>query len=133
MTEGKNISIIGSRDFENVEVLNEVMLKIIKLEGTPKNIVSGGAIGADSLGCDWAISNNINPIIFEPKYKDFPRKIRRWAAPKARNTTIIENSDVVVAFWDMKSTGTKDSLDKATDKGVKTYIYNTENGELIIP
>jgi hypothetical protein len=30
----------------------------------------------------------------------------------------------------MKSTGTKDSIDKSLARGVNTYIYNINNGEL---
>jgi hypothetical protein len=44
-----------------------------------------------------------------------------------RNSDIIKTSELVVAFWDGKSTGTKDSIDKANKLGIKTIIINYDN------
>jgi len=130
MENGLKIGIVGSRTFNNKDVMGEVIGKVIKLEGRPTTIISGGASGADTLGSNWADENGVDKEIFKPRYNDFPEKSRRWEAPKARNTTIVENSDILLAFWDMESNGTKDSIDKANTRGVNTYIYNTNNGEL---
>lgn len=130
MEMNKNIAIVGSRTFSNVEVFVNVLNEVLLKEGKPKTIVSGGAAGADTLGYDWAKENGVDTLIFEPKYSDFPKKVRKWMAPKDRNTTIVENSDVVVAFWDMKSTGTKDTIDKSVAKGNKVYIYNTVDNKM---
>ncbi len=70
-------------------------------------------------------------MIFEPRHSDFPKKTRKWMAPKERNTTIVDNSDLVLAFWDMTSTGTKDTIEKALNKGLRVYVYNILLGELI--
>jgi uncharacterized phage-like protein YoqJ len=78
------------------------------------------------------MDNDIAVLVFKPKYKDFPKKESRWMAPKERNTTIVENSDIVLAFWDMESNGTKDTIDKSVKKGNKVYIYNIINNELTI-
>jgi hypothetical protein len=108
------------------------MSEIIIAEGYPKSIVSGGAKGADSLAYEWAINNGVEVLIFEPKHNDFPKKVRRWMAPKERNTTIVENSDVVLAFWDMKSTGTKDTIDKSVEKGIRVYLYDINKGSVTL-
>lgn len=130
MENNKNIAIIGSRDFNDFNILEKVLLEITSIEGLPKSIVSGGAKGADTLGFDWAKKNSIDTILFEPKYKDFPKKVRKWMAPKERNTTIVENSDLIVAFWDMSSTGTKDTIDKSVKNNKKVYLYNTIENKL---
>jgi hypothetical protein len=132
METNKNIAIVGSRNFLDVDVFVNVLNEIISIEGNPKTIVSGGAVGTDTLAYNWAKENNVDTLIFEPRYKDFPKKVRKWMAPKERNTTIVENSDVVIAFWDMKSTGTKDTIDKSVEKGNKVYIYNTVNNEITV-
>ena len=128
----KNIAIVGSRTFSSVEVFVNVLNEVLSKEGNPKTIVSGGAAGADTLAFNWAKENNVDTLIFEPKYSNFPKKVRKWMAPKERNTTIVENSDVVIAFWDMKSTGTKDTIDKSVAKGNKVYIYNTVDDEMTV-
>jgi hypothetical protein len=132
MKTNKNIAIVGSRNFTDKNLLNNILNEVINIEGTPSKIVSGGAIGADSMGYDWAVENNIETLIFEPRYSDFPKKVRKWMAPKERNTTIVENSDIVIAFWDMVSTGTKDTMDKSVERGKKVYLYNTTENKLLL-
>jgi uncharacterized phage-like protein YoqJ len=51
-------------------------------------------------------------------------------APKERNTTIVDNSDIVLAFWDMESNGTKDTIDKSVKKGKKVYLYNIKENKI---
>jgi predicted Rossmann fold nucleotide-binding protein DprA/Smf involved in DNA uptake len=132
METNKNIAIVGSRNFTNSNVFNTVINEVISIEGSPKNIISGGAIGADTLAYEWAIKNGISVIVFEPKYKDFPKKVRKWMAPKERNTTIVNNSDTILAFWDMESTGTKDTMTKALENGKKVYLFNIKENKLTL-
>ena len=53
-------------------------------------------------------------------------------APKERNTDIVKNSDILVAFWDMESTGTLDSITKAIDLNKKVYLYNIKENKTIL-
>jgi hypothetical protein len=41
----------------------------------------------------------------------------------ARNTLIAEHSNIIIAFWDGQSTGTKDTVDKALALSKKVYIF----------
>lgn len=132
MKTNKSIGVVGSRNFVDKTIMNDVLNDVIKIEGTPGKIVSGGAVGADTLSYDWAVDNNIDTLVFTPRYSDFPKKVRRWMAPTERNTTIVENSDIIVAFWDMSSTGTKDTLDKSVQRGKKIYLYNTLDNKLTL-
>lgn len=131
MTNTKNIAIVGSRSFSNLNLLNEVMSEIIKKEGNFTNVVSGGAKGCDTLANEWATSNDVNMIVFLPKYENYPSK-KKWMAPKERNTLIVENSDIVLAFWDMKSTGTKDTIDKSVERNKKVYLYDITENKLVL-
>lgn len=107
------------------------MEEVILIEGKPNTIVSGGAIGADTLANTWATENNTNIQIFKPRYSDFPPATRKWVAPKERNTTIVENSDIIIAFWDMKSNGTRDTINKSIERNKKVYVYDIINKKLI--
>ncbi|MFM7681681.1 MAG: DUF2493 domain-containing protein [Bacteroidota bacterium] len=126
-----NLALIGSRNFTNKVLFDQILAEITTILGVPRRVISGGAIGADALACEWANENFVEITIFEPKHKDFPKKTRKWMAPKVRNTTIVENSDVVVAFWDMKSTGTKDTIEKALSHDLQLFIYNLSEDKLI--
>lgn len=118
------VAIIGSRNFTNKILFNSVLLSIFTNDGLPDTVISGGAIGTDTLAEEWALENNIEFVVFAPMHEDFPKKTRRWMAPKERNTKIVENSDVIISFWDMKSTGTKDTIEKAIEKNCRIYLYN---------
>ena len=113
-----NIAIIGSRGFYDYIILENTLLEFISIEKPSDiKIVSGGAIGADSLGKQFAIKHNLHHIEFLPDWKKFGR-----GAGIRRNTTIIENSDIVFAFWDMKSKGKNDSINKAIKMGKRVEI-----------
>jgi hypothetical protein len=109
------IAIIGSRDFNNYELLKKTVIQHFPF---PDAIVSGGANGADKLGAAYAKELGI-PLI---------EHIPDWDGPLgkgagfARNTTIVEQSDWIVAFWDGVSKGTADSLSKAKKLKKKTMV-----------
>lgn len=107
------IAIVGSRDFNNYFLLKT---EIDKLNLDIDLIISGGAKGADSLGERYAKERKIKTKIFYPDWNKFGSK-----AGPLRNTQIIENSDVVIAFWNGISTGTLDSINKA--KRMKKLLF----------
>ncbi len=77
-----------------------------------------------TLAHEWANNNGVEVLVIDPEYNKFPKKDRNWMAPKARNAAIVEKADVVLAIWDMESTGTKDTIDKSVDKGITVYLYD---------
>ncbi len=103
------IAIIGSRTFNDFELLsNTVKSYCYNNEILPKIIVSGGAKGADTLAERFADENKLEMKIFYPNWEVLGRN-----AYSARNTEIVEFADIVFAFWDGTSPGTKDSISKA--------------------
>lgn len=103
------LAIVGSRDFSDYNFLKQNVLQLIEIHSFKfTHIVSGGAKGADTLGHRFAIEHQLEMIVFKPDWKRFGKR-----AGYIRNSDIIENSDIVIAFWDGKSKGTKDSIDKA--------------------
>ncbi len=106
------IAIIGSRSLHNVADLE----KYIPLETTL--IISGGAKGIDALAEKYAAKNGIHTKIIKPEYEKYKRY-----APLKRNQTIVEACDVIIAFWDGKSKGTKYTIDYALKAGKPVRIY----------
>lgn len=125
------IAIIGSRNWTNKEKLFSIMDSLNKKLNIT-HIVSGGAAGADSFGKEWADFNKISTIIFNADWEDFsePCKIKynrfgkkyNALAGFKRNRLIVEESDLIIAFWDKKSPGTKDSLDLCKKLNKKFYV-----------
>ena len=112
-----NIAIVGGRDFNDYTLLKESILAYIDAHEKPENIVSGGAKGADTLVAQFAAEMGIPLLIFKPDYQKYGR-----GATLVRNTKIIENAEVVFAFWDGQSKGTKDSIKKAKKLEKELYI-----------
>lgn len=97
------VIIAGSRTFHDYQFLKEEMEKLnLKID----EVVCGEAKGADSLGKQWAIENNIPVQSFYPDWNRLGK-----AAGMIRNHQMGYYADYLVAFWDGKSKGTKDMID----------------------
>ncbi|PJR03140.1 DUF2493 domain-containing protein [Avrilella dinanensis] len=115
------LAIIGSRGFTDYDFLKKSVSDFLKRNSLVcTHIVSGGAKGADTLASQYAMEHQLEMIVFKPDWKQYGKR-----AGFIRNTTIIENADVVIAFWDGNSSGTKDAIMKAIalNKRTKIKIY----------
>lgn len=112
------VAVIGSRG-----------LQVAHLEAyLPEDvteIVSGGARGIDTCARTYAHSHQIKLTEFLPEYDKYGR-----AAPLKRNISIIEYADLVLAFWDGTSHGTKFVIDNCKKRRipVKVYVPVNRNG-----
>ena len=104
------VGVVGSR---SITVLN---LEDYLPEDTTE-IVSGGARGVDSCARRYALAHGIPLREFLPDYDRYGR-----GAPLRRNVTIVENSDLVLAFWDGKSRGTMHTVRECERQGVPCRI-----------
>ena len=99
------------------------MDQYVAKHGKPSLVISGGAKGADTYGVQWAQARDIPIKEYKPNQKLINITNFRNAA-MTRNTDIVNSSDRVVAFWDGKSTGTKDTLTKAKTLKKKVSYFN---------
>ena len=115
-----NLAIVGSRTFNDYELLKKETDIFIKENSTIITcVVSGGAKGADSLGERYAREYNIPTKIFYPNWDLYGKK-----AGYLRNIDIVKNADLVIAFWDGVSTGTKSSIKLAKEQNkILKVIY----------
>jgi hypothetical protein len=107
-----NVGVIGGRDFDDYELMKKT-LKLFPIT----RVISGGAGGADTLAEQYATEHNIPKKIFHAQWDLFGKK-----AGFLRNTTIVENSELIIAFWDGRSRGTRDSIGKANKLKKSTFI-----------
>lgn len=114
-----NLGIIGSRKFTNFQFGADRLDSLVKEYGwIVTQVISGAAKGADSIAREWGKARGIAVVEFLPDWS-----LGRGAG-MARNTTIVDTSDVIVAFWDMISKGTKDSIKKAEKAGKLVIIVD---------
>lgn len=110
------IGVVGGRNFDNYEYFKDCM-STLNIDSNVV-LVSGGAKGADSMAEYYAKEKGIQCIVFKPDYKKYGR-----AAPMIRNGDIVENSDIIVAFWDGVSGGTKNSIERARKQNKQVIIF----------
>ncbi len=127
------VIIAGGRDFDNYDLLDKevssILNSMVNIPMDDFELVSGGQVttdyttgkkyGADYLGEKYAKDNNFD-------LKGFPADWNKYnkAAGPIRNKQMAEYADVLIAFWDGKSKGTKHMIELAKNKGLKVYIIN---------
>lgn len=109
-----NLAIIGGRDFSDYQLVKSVLAKV---KSEIITIVSGGAIGADTLGAQYANEFGIPLLLFVPEWDKYGKK-----AAFLRNAQIIDASQAVIAFWDGFSKGTAHSIELAKRNGIPVHI-----------
>lgn len=114
------IAIVGSRTFDDYSTLNEIILKTLNIEDIDC-VISGGARGADSLAEKFASEHSL-------AFVEFPAKWERYgkSAGYRRNVTIVQNADMIFAFWNGTSKGTKHTIDIAKVHDTECVIYYYE-------
>jgi len=115
------VAVIGSRTFNDQALLYSALEKI----DSPELIVSGGAKGADQLAEQYAREKNIPIKVFLPDYAKYGR-----AAPIIRNKSIVQEADIVIAFWDGHSRGTQHSLKIAKEQNKEIRIVKFEEQKI---
>lgn len=115
--EGLALGVVGGRDFDDYDLLAYVLDGF----GPIACIVSGGARGADSVAETYADNRKIPTIIHKPDWERYGK-----SAGMLRNAYIVRDSDEVVAFWDGKSKGTANTIQRCKDAGKPIHIipYN---------
>lgn len=118
------VIIAGSREFTDYETLEaacDAILGPLEVEC----ILSGCAKGADELGERYAKERG---YVVEP----FPADWKTHGRPAGiiRNKQMAEKADMLIAFWDGYSPGTKHMVWVATEMGLTVFLNRTKGKRL---
>lgn len=111
------IAVVGSREFSDKDFVQGITYKLIR-DGELTEFISGGARGVDSWAQEIANDFKLKKTIFKPDWDKYGK-----SAGFLRNKLIVEEADMVIAFWNGKSNGTKHSIDLAIKAGKPINIY----------
>lgn len=106
------VAVVGSRSLSVPDLMDY-------LPQETTEIISGGAQGVDRSARDCAMKNHLKLTEYLPDYRRFGK-----AAPLRRNITIIENADLVLAFWDGKSPGTRFVIEQCEKRGIPLRVVS---------
>lgn len=121
------VIIAGTRDFNDYAFLKknlDYFLQGINPNNEEIEIVSGNARGADKLGERYAKEHNLPVKLFPANWDKYGKR-----AGYLRNQEMANYADVLIAFWDEKSKGTKHMIDIAKKQGLTVivvgYVYRS--------
>jgi len=111
----QKIIIAGGRDFDDYFM---VELAMSKVAAVGDEVVSGNALGADRLGEEYAAKEGHEVKIFMPNWNKYGKK-----AGMMRNHDMAVYADVLIAFWDGESNGTRNMIQQALSNGLELHVY----------
>ena len=117
------VAVIGSRTFtdrprlfRDLDALREKLGEF--------TLISGGAEGGDTFDREWARSRNVPFEEFLPDYAKHGGV--RGRAEMIRNRQIANTTDLLIAYWNRKSRGTKATIEMAVKAGKQVYVHHFE-------
>ena len=106
--------VAGGRKFLDAKRLEGVLEVFLERFGM-HTVISGDAFeGADRFGIEWAEERIKMPADWKAHGK---------AAGPIRNQQMAQAADGLIAFWDGRSRGTKDMIEKAVRCNLEVHIY----------
>lgn len=82
-------------------------------------IVTGSASGVDAEAARAARERDLAVIRVSASFEE----ARDQQAAAQRNQLLIDKADVVAAFWDGVSQGTRGTIDRALDSGKEVHVF----------
>lgn len=117
------VIVCGSRSWDDVAKMREVLDTLP--EGTV--IVHGGAPGADKMAGSLARKRGFSPIVYPAQWD----KHGKAAGPiRNRQMLDVELPDLVIAFWDGVSRGTKDMIDETERRRIELWVIRANEREV---
>ena len=111
------LAIVGGRDLNDYTLLANTIFSSLCPIDFITEIVSGGAKGVDTLVGNFAENNGIPLKVFPAEWNKYGK-----SAGFIRNQTIVDNCDMVLAFWNGESRGTDNTIAKAKKAKRPTFI-----------
>ena len=87
-------------------------------------VVTGSASGVDAAATRAARGRDLALIRVAASFEE----ARDPEAAAQRNQALIDKADVVAAFWDGSSQGTRGTIDRALDSGKEVHVFIDQPG-----
>ncbi len=109
------VAIVGSRHYPDLE---RVVGYVRSLPATA-SLVTGSASGVDAAATRVARERGLPVMVLGASFEE----ARDAGAAATRNQRLVDQCDVLVAFWDGASAGTRRTVDRALDSGKEVHVF----------
>jgi predicted Rossmann fold nucleotide-binding protein DprA/Smf involved in DNA uptake len=109
------IAIVGSRHFSEPERVTDY----VKSLPPRASIITGSASGVDAAATKAARDKGISIQVMPASFDEMADATKS----AARNQRLVDACDVLVAFWDGSSKGTRTTVERALDSGKEVHIF----------
>ena len=109
------VAIVGSRRFAEPDRVVEYV------NGLPAraSIITGSASGVDAAATRAARSRGLAVQVIPASFDEVSDPTRS----EVRNQKLVDACDVLVAFWDGASKGTRATVERALDTGKEVHVF----------
>jgi predicted Rossmann fold nucleotide-binding protein DprA/Smf involved in DNA uptake len=109
------VAIVGSRRFSNPDRVTEYVNSL----PARASIITGSASGVDAAATKAARAKGIAIQVLPASFDE----LNDASKSTARNQRLVDACDVLVAFWDGASKGTRATVDRALDSGKEVHVF----------
>jgi predicted Rossmann fold nucleotide-binding protein DprA/Smf involved in DNA uptake len=118
------VAIVGSRHFSEPDRVGDYVNALPH----GSSIVTGSASGVDAAATKAARAKGISVQVIPASFDELADSKKS----AARNQRLIDACDVLVAFWDGTSKGTRNTVERALDSGKEVHVF-ISRGDSRIP
>ena len=109
------VGIVGSRHYKEPARVIEYVRSL-----PPRaSIITGSASGVDAAATKAARENGIAVQVMPASFEEMADASKA----AARNQRLVDACDVLVAFWDGSSKGTRATVERALDSGKEVHVF----------
>jgi predicted Rossmann fold nucleotide-binding protein DprA/Smf involved in DNA uptake len=119
------IGIVGSRHFPEVERVAEYVRSL----PASTSLVTGSASGVDATATRAARERGLPVRVLGASFEEAADA----GSAVERNLRLIASCDVLVAFWDGSSQGTRGTVERALDSGREVHVFVPSVGSAAEP
>ncbi|MDQ6899129.1 MAG: hypothetical protein M3072_06430 [Candidatus Dormibacteraeota bacterium] len=114
MTGAQRVGIVGSRHYPDLERVASYVREL----PPASSLVTGSASGVDATAARAARERGLPVKVLAASFEE----ARDDGAAASRNQRLVGAVDVLVAFWDGVSSGTRRTIERALDSGKEVHV-----------
>jgi predicted Rossmann fold nucleotide-binding protein DprA/Smf involved in DNA uptake len=114
------VAIVGRRHFSDPDRVAEY----INALPARASIITGSASGVDAAATRAARTRGLAVQVMSASFEE----VGDASKSAARNQRLIDACDVLVAFWDGTSGGTRTTVERALDSGKEVHVFLSKMG-----